>query len=56
MNIRRFTESDAKNVSYLIRNTVKISNAKDYPPEIIDLLDKTETPEHVIERASWTHF
>lgn len=56
MNIRRFTESDAKNVSDLIRNTVKISNAKDYPPEIIDLLDKTETPEHVIERASWTHF
>lgn len=56
MNIRRFTESDSKSVSDLIRNTVKISNAKDYPPEIIDLLDKTETPEHVIERASWTHF
>ena len=56
MNIRRFNEEDAVSVSDLIRKTIKISNAQDYPPEIIDLLDKTETPEHVCERASWTHF
>ena len=56
MIIREFNPEDAKNVSDLIRKTIKISNAKDYPPEIIDILDKTETPEHVIERAGWTHF
>ena len=56
MNIRRFNQDDAKSVSELIRKTIKISNAKDYPPDIIDLLDKTETPEHVAERAGWTHF
>ncbi|MBO4746649.1 MAG: GNAT family N-acetyltransferase [Clostridiales bacterium] len=56
MNIRRFTNEDAKSVSDLIRNTIKISNAKDYPEDIIELLDQTETPEHVIERAGWTHF
>ena len=56
MNIRRFKEKDAVIVSDLIRNTIKISNAKDYPPEIIKILDESETPEHVCERASWTHF
>ena len=56
MDIRRFAQSDAAAVSDLIRKTVKISNSRDYPPEIIELLDKTETPEHVLERASWTHF
>ena len=56
MNIRRFKTADAKTVSDLIRKTIKISNVKDYPADIIDILDKTETPEHVIERAGWTHF
>lgn len=56
MNIRRFAKSDATAVSDLIRKTVKISNSRDYPPEVIESLDKTETPEHVLERASWTHF
>ena len=56
MNIRRFKEEDAVSVSDLIRKTIKISNSKDYPLEIIKLLDETETPEHVSERASWTHF
>ena len=56
MNIRRYKEEDAARVSDLIRKTIRISNAKDYPPDIIDILDKTETPEHVNERASWTHF
>ena len=29
---------------------------KDYPEDIMDQLIATETPEHVLERASWTHF
>ena len=56
MNIRRFKEEEANEVSDLIRNTIRISNTKDYPLELMKLLIETETPEHVLERASWTHF
>ena len=56
MNIRRFENSDAEAVSQLIRTTIHISNKKDYPAELMDALIETETPEHILERASWTHF
>ena len=56
MIIRRLKNSDAEAVSQLIRTTIRISNAKDYPAELIDALIEAETPEHVLERASWTHF
>ena len=56
MDIRRFREQDAKEVSDLIRKTILISNTKDYPKDLMDALIETETPEHVLQRASWTHF
>ena len=56
MNIRRFKEEEAKEVSDLLRKTIRISNTKDYPLQLMELLIETETPEHVLERASWTHF
>ena len=56
MEIRRFKESDASAVSELIRTTIQISNKKDYPAELMDALVEIETPEHVLGRASWTHF
>lgn len=56
MNIRRFTEQDAKAVSELIIRTIRISNVRDYPTELMEELVRTETPEHVLQRASWTHF
>ena len=56
MNIRRFEEQDAKAVSELIRKTIRISNTKDYPVELMEQLIEAESPEHVLERASWTHF
>ena len=56
MNIRRFTEQDAKAVSELIIRTIRISNVRDYPAELMEELVRTETPEHVLQRASWTHF
>ena len=56
MNIRPFEERDAAAVSALIRHTIRVSNAKDYPAELLDALIGTETPEHVLERAGWTHF
>ena len=56
MIIRRIEESDAGSVSELIRRTISISNKKDYPEDLMDQLIAIETPEHVLERASWTHF
>ena len=56
MNIRLFEQNDAIAVSELIRKTIRISNVKDYPLELMEALIDSETPQHVIERASWTHF
>ena len=56
MIIRRIEESDTKAVSDLIRKTISISNKKDYSEDIMDQLIEIETPEHVLERSSWTHF
>ena len=56
MNIRRIVNEDAYKVSELIRRTIRISNTKDYPEDLMDQLIAIETPEHVLERASWTHF
>ena len=56
MNIRRFEEQDAKAVSELIRKTIRISNTKDYPVELMEQLIEVESPEHVLERASRTHY
>lgn len=56
MEIRRIKKEDAKEVSDLIRTTLRISNSKDYPAEVMDELVASQTPEAVLERASWTHF
>lgn len=56
ITIRRLENKDAEAISELIRKTISISNKKDYPEELMDQLIATETPEHVLERNSWTHF
>ena len=56
MEIRRFKDEDAKAVSEVIRTTIRISNTKDYPAELMDELIASETPDAVLGRASWTHF
>ena len=56
MIIRRLKEEDAQAVSRLIITTIRISNVGDYPAELMEELVKTQTPKHVLERASWTHF
>ena len=56
LTVRRIEEDDAKDVSDLIRKTISISNKKDYPGELMEQLIETETPEHVLQIASWTHF
>ena len=56
ISIRRFREEDAKAVSDLIIRTIRISNTKDYPGDLMEELVKHETPENVLGRAGWTHF
>ena len=56
MEIRRFREQDAQAVSDLIITTIRISNTRDYPSELMEELIKTQDPEHVLQKASWTHF
>ena len=55
MTIRRFKESDSEAVSQLIRTPIEITNKKDYPEDLMDELIRTETPEHVLGQAGWTH-
>ena len=55
MRIRRFEETDAKEVSELIAKTLRISNSKDYTSEYLENNIKTITPEFLIQRAQWTH-
>ena len=56
MVIRRLREEDAQAVSELIIRTIRISNVRDYPAELMEELVKAQTPGHVLQRASWTHF
>ena len=56
LTVRIIEDSDAKAVSDLIRKTISISNKKDYPEDLMDQLIKSETPEHVLQMAGWTHF
>lgn len=56
MEIRRFKNEDAGEVSEVIRTTIGISNTKDYPSDLMDELIASETSEAVLERSSWTHF
>ncbi len=46
----------AEKLNWSKDKTIRISNTKDYPTELINALIEVETPEHVLERASWTHF
>ena len=56
MTIRKLTEQDAQAVSELIITTMRVSNVGDYPAELMEELVKAQTPEHVLQQASWTHF
>ena len=56
MKIRSFHPEDAPAVSRLIVTTLMISNTKDYPAVLMEALAGEQTPEHVLERAGWTHF
>ena len=56
MDIRRFREDDAEAVSALVIKTLRISNVKDYTPELMEEGVKNMQPANILERAGWTHF
>ena len=56
MEIRRFKEADAQEVSALIAKTLRTTNIKDYSPEFIENEVNVLTPAYIAWRASWTHF
>lgn len=56
MNIRKFQETDAEEVSALIAETLRTTNIKDYSPEYIEKEVKNVQPHKILERAQWTHF
>ena len=56
MTIRRFAEADARAVSALIIHTMRVSNAADYPADMLEALIQHQRPEDVLTRAGWTHF
>ena len=55
MEIRRFTEVDAKAAAQVIATTVEIRNSRDYPPEYIESLKQTHSAEVLIQRAKEGH-
>lgn len=56
MRIRRFDPADAAAVSALIQRTMRVSNAKDYPPALLDEVIARQSPGDILDRAGWTHF
>lgn len=55
LEIRRFQEKDAAEASAVIAEALRISNAPDYPPGIIQEMLELYTPEHLLEQAGHEH-
>ncbi len=55
MVIRRFQETDAKEVSALIVRTLREVNIKDYSSEYIENIVSVMQPMNIVERAAGTH-
>ena len=56
MIIRRFDPADAPAVSAMIVTTLRVSNTKDYPPDLMEELLQHMQPADIVQRASWAHF
>lgn len=56
MNIRKFQNKDAEEVSALITTTLRTTNIKDYSSDYIENDVKVLQPQNILERAGWTHF
>lgn len=56
MNIRKFQDTDTKEVSELIVTTLRTTNSKDYSSEYIENDVKVLQPNNTLERTQWMHF
>ena len=56
VKVRRFREGDAEAVSALIAETLRTTNAKDYPAEYIEQTVAALSPKQIAARAERTHF
>ena len=56
MNIRKFQDTDADEISALIVAILRTTNIKDYSPEYIENDVKILQPHNRLECAKWTHF
>ena len=54
--VRPFRSHDAAEVSVMIRETLHVSNRKDYSQKYIESCAAQFTEEGILRRASWTHF
>ena len=55
MEIRRFKNDDAIELSNMIIETVKTSNSRDYPNQYIEMNVLSHSPEALIERSQNSH-
>lgn len=56
IEVRRFEDKDAEEVSALIATTLRTSNIKDYSSEYIENDVSILQPANILERAKLTHF
>ena len=56
VTMRRFEEKDAEEVAELLHKTMAECNSKDYSEDMVQKLIEYETPEHLKDRNTWTHF
>lgn len=54
-SIRRFQERDAAETSAVIEGALRVSNAPDYPPEIIREMVELYSPANLAEQAGGEH-
>lgn len=56
VTMRRITLEDVPEVTELIHKTIRISNSKDYPPDLVETMVQAHSPEFIQRRMGWTHF
>lgn len=56
VNIRLITPDDVDEVTAMIHETIRISNSKDYPPDLVEAMVNAHSPEFILRRSGWTHF
>ncbi len=54
--IRLITPDDVNEVAEMIQKTIRISNSKDYPADLIEAMVDAHSPEFILRRSGWTHF